>query len=167
MSVIFEQEKCSGLATHEEKLIVLRQMVADYAGRGDDLVPILRMAHGVFGHLSYEVQNAIAEVVDVPVATIAGTVAFEDCFTDFRCGHNIVKVCVGLSCYNSGGKELLKQLRDELGIEVGEATEDGKFSLEVTECFGECTKTPSIMINGTVYQDLKPDEIAKILSRYE
>jgi NADH:ubiquinone oxidoreductase subunit E len=167
MTVIVEQEKCSGLASREEKLFVLRQMVADYAGRGDDLVPILRMAHSVFGYLTYEVQNIIAEVIDVPVATIAGTIAFEDCFTDFRRGHNVVQVCVGMSCYNNGGKELLKQLREELGIEVGETTEDGKFSLEVTECFGECTGTPAIMINGTVYQDLKPDGIAKILSRHE
>jgi NADH:ubiquinone oxidoreductase subunit E len=74
---------------------------------------------------------------------------------------------MGTACYVRGGKDLLKALSDELEINVGETTEDRKYSLEVGRCFGACGLAPVIMINDDVFQRVKPSTIPQILKSCE
>jgi NADH:ubiquinone oxidoreductase subunit E len=77
-----------------------------------------------------------------------------------------VRVCLGTACYVRGGKEVLDALKKHLGIDVGQTTEDRRFSLDIGRCFGACGLAPVIMINDDVHQRVKPSKIQALLANY-
>lgn len=97
---------------------------------------------------------------------MAGVVSFYSFFSTVPRGKYLVRACLGTACYVRGGKEVLDALRKELGIEVGQTTEDRLFSLDVGRCFGACGLAPVIMVNDDVHQRVKPCKIGKILEAY-
>ena len=74
---------------------------------------------------------------------------------------------MGTACYVKGAQAVLDELAKNLGIEVGDTTEDGKFTLEATRCLGACGLAPVIMINDDVYGRLVPEDIKEILDKYK
>jgi NADH-quinone oxidoreductase subunit E len=76
-------------------------------------------------------------------------------------------MCESAPCHVAGADELLKALENHLGINVGETTPDGKFTLEVTECVGQCQATPVITINSTPVFNVTPKNLADVLAAYK
>jgi NADH:ubiquinone oxidoreductase subunit E len=81
-------------------------------------------------------------------------------------GRNLIRVCLGTACYVRGGMQVLEAIKKELGIDVGETTEDREFSLEVARCFGACGLAPVITINDKVHHRVKPARIGDVLAQY-
>ena len=160
------QEKGTTSTTREEQFQVLRMITQDYQKRDGDLLPVLRMAIGIFGRLTYDVQRFIADEIRVPLGAIGGSLTFADCFADQRCGRHTIQVCLGASCYTKGGQEIFDYLREELNLEVGETTEDGMFTLELKECDGQCEHSPAMMVDGDLYKDVRREQIGAILAKY-
>ena len=75
-------------------------------------------------------------------------------------------MCLGTACYVRGGKEVLQAISKELGIEVGDTTEDRRFSLEIGRCFGACGLAPVVMVDDVVHQRVNPNCIREILAQY-
>lgn len=163
-----ESVSCScGMETSEEKLFEkLDEILEEYKYKDGGLIPVLQIAQGLFGFLPEEVLRHIAKKMDKPYSEVAGVVGFYSFFSTQPRGDNVIRVCLGTACYVRGGKQVLDSIKKELGIDVGETTEDKSFSLEVARCFGACGLAPAIMINDDVHQRVKPARIKQILAPY-
>jgi NADH:ubiquinone oxidoreductase subunit E len=127
---------------------------------------VLQIAQGIFGYLPENVLKRIALALGKSYSEVAGVVGFYSFFSTVPRGKHLIRVCLGTACYVRGGKLVLEALKQELGIDVGETTEDRLFSLEVARCFGACGLAPTIMIGEEVRQRVKPARIRAILEEY-
>jgi NADH:ubiquinone oxidoreductase subunit E len=145
----------------------LDEILEEYKYKDGGLIPVLQIAQGLFGFLPEDVLRFIAQKMDKPFSEVAGVVGFYSFFSTQPRGENIIRVCLGTACYVRGGKQVLDSIKKELGIDVGETTDDKTFSLEVARCFGACGLAPAIMINDDVHQRVKPARIKQILAQYK
>lgn len=141
-------------------------IAARTSGR-DSLIPVLHKAQDLFGFLPVDVQEHVARALSLPVSEVYGVVTFYHYFTTQPRGRHSVNVCMGTACYVRGAKKVVEALEDELGIHMGETTEDRRFSLTSQRCFGACGLAPVIMIGDDVHGRVTPKKIAAILAAYE
>ena len=165
MSQLNHECKCHEM-NEDEQYALLSRIIDDYEKQESNLIQILHMAQTIFGFLPYEVQKFIAEQMDLPISKVSGVVTFYSFFSTRPKGENTIKVCLGTACYVRGGKKILEKLKENLGIDVGETTEDRKFSLEVMRCLGACGLSPVISINGKIYKRVNANKIQQILKTY-
>ena len=130
------------------------------------LIPVLQDVQKEFGYLSQPVIDRIAAGLGIPFSEVAGVVTFYSFFNTSPRGKHTVRVCLGTACYVRNGKQVLSDIKRELGIDVGETTDDRNFSLEVGRCFGACGLAPVVMIDDDVHQRVKPARLRETLSRY-
>ena len=147
----------------EEKV---QQIIAKYKGTDGALIPVLHEVQEVIGYLPIEVQKVISEGIDVPMSEIYGVVTFYTQFSINPKGKYKIGVCLGTACYVKGSGDILEKIKQILGIDVGECTEDGKFSLEATRCIGACGLAPVFTVNDDVYGRLVVDDVEGILAKY-
>ncbi len=133
----------------------------------DSLIPVLHKAQDLFGFLPVDLQEFIAGKMDLPVSEVYGVVTFYHHFTMQPRGRHIVNICLGTACYVRGAKKVVEALSEELGIKVGETTEDRRFSLSSQRCFGACGLAPVVMINEDVHGRVTARKIASLLAQYE
>ena len=81
-------------------------------------------------------------------------------------GRHIIKVCNGTACHIRGAVNLVTGLQRELGINPGETTDDGAFSVEMVNCLGSCALAPVMLVDGTYHNKLKLEDLADILEQY-
>ena len=77
-----------------------------------------------------------------------------------------IGVCLGTACYVKGSGDILEKVKELLGIDVGECTPDGKFSIDATRCIGACGLAPVLTVNDEVYGRLTVDDIEDIINKY-
>lgn len=150
----------------EEMLLQLEGLIAEYRDKPGALIPVLQMAQGLFGYLPDAVLMQISEQLEIPFSEVAGVVGFYSFFSRTPQGRHQVRVCLGTACYVRGGKEVLGALKRELGVDIGESTPDGCFSLEVGRCFGACGLAPVVMADVDVHQRVKPARVRELLRPY-
>jgi len=149
--------------TEEEKYNLLKNVINDYERKETNLIQILHMAQAIFGYLPSEVQNFIADKMDLSISRVNSVLTFYSFFSTRPKGKYTVGICLGTACYVRGGRDVLNKLRDILGIDVGATTEDKIFSLSVMRCIGACGLAPAMTINNKVYKQVNPNRIARIL----
>lgn len=154
----------SGTREQEQRL---QEVIAQYKGQPGAVMPVLQAAQEIFGYLPEEVQVTIAEGLEVPLSEIYGVASFYAQFTLNPKGKYQISLCLGTACYVKGAAAVLEAVEKKLGIKSGSITPDGKFSLDACRCIGACGLAPVMMINEDVYGRLAPDQISKILDRYE
>lgn len=130
------------------------------------LMYVMQQAQDIYGYLPYEVQVIIAEGMDVPLEKVYGVSTFYAQFALSPKGENNISVCLGTACYVKGSQKLLDKITEIVGIEPGECTEDGRFSLEACRCIGACGLAPVLTVNDEVYGKLTPADIPDILAKY-
>ncbi len=132
------------------------------------LMPIMQKAQEIYGYLPIEVQTLIAEELDIPLEKVFGVATFYAQFTMSPKGKYRISVCLGTACYVKGSGIVMEKLAEALGIEGGEITPDGKFSLDDCRCVGACGLAPVVTINDDVYGRLTGDlqEVKDILAKY-
>ncbi len=131
------------------------------------LMAVMQKAQDVYGYLPMEVQQMIAEGMDVPLEKVFGVATFYAQFALSPKGEYNISVCMGTACYVKGSQTLLDALQEKLGIGVDECTDDGKFSIEACRCIGACGLGPVLTVNEEVYGKLTPDDIPGILAKYQ
>ena len=130
------------------------------------LVPVLQNVNSTFNYLPEHGIRHISEELDIPLSLVYRVATFYNAFSFKLRGKNIIKVCMGTSCYVKGGKRILEVLEQELGIKVGESTEDLKYSLETVNCIGCCGQSPVMSVNDDIYGYLNNNMIYNILDKY-
>ena len=144
----------------------LKKICQSFNNDGGELINVLHSAQQTFGYLPAEVQEIIAEQLNVPVAKVYGVVTFYSFFTMLPKGQHPISVCTGTACYVRGAEKVLDEFKRILKVQVGETTVDGKFSLSCLRCVGACGLAPVVMIGEKVYGRVSPDGVKDILDEY-
>lgn len=144
----------------------LDTFISSFAEPQKELLRILLQAQTIFGYLSDEVLSYIASKLNLPLTDIAQVVSFYSYLSTKPKGLYNIAVCLGSLCNRRGGQSVLDCLKQELGIEIGETTSDGLFSLSLLRCVGACGQAPILQINGEIYPKVTPQQIPVLLSEY-
>jgi NADP-reducing hydrogenase subunit HndA len=144
----------------------LQAVIAKHKDQDGPLMPVLQEAQEIYGYLPIEVQKIISEGLDIPLEHIYGVVTFYAQFSLAPKGEYKIGVCLGTACYVKGSGDILNKIKEIIGIDVGECTPDGKFSLGATRCIGACGLAPVMTINEEVYGRLVVGDIPDILKKY-
>lgn len=130
------------------------------------LIAVLHAVQAQFGYLSPESLDAVAQLMQVPAAKVAGVASFYHFFRLKPRGKFAINVCMGTACYVNGAERVAQRLIDELGVTWGETTKDGVFTLEGSRCLGTCGLAPVVMIGDEVHANVTPDQVPAILEKY-
>ena len=144
----------------------VREICASHHNNSGELIMILHEAQSLLGYLPQEIQEVVAEQLEIPIAQVYGVVTFYSYFTMEPKGRFPISVCMGTACYVRGAEKILEELERQLEIKVGETTSDGLFSLNCLRCVGACGLAPVVTIGDKVYGRLTTDKIRDILADY-
>ncbi len=153
----------SGTTEQEEKL---NQIIEKYKGDKSRLMAVMQEAQGIYGYLPIEVQNKIAEGMDVPLEKVYGVATFYAQFSLSPKGEYHIAVCLGTACYVKGSGAIYNKFQELLGIGGDECTPDRKFSLTASRCIGACGLAPVLTVNEDVYGRLTDADVDNILAKY-
>ncbi len=160
-------KKCDCCECGNEKYAEIANVIDMYKGKEGSLIQVLHLAQEINGYLPLDLQMFIAEKMDIPFSEVSGVVTFYSFFSTRPRGKHTIRVCMGTACYVRGGKKIVENLREKLGIEVGETTEDGLFTFEVARCIGACGLAPAMMVDDVVYKQVNTNRLNAILAKYE
>ena len=145
----------------------LKEVIEKHKDDPGAVMPVLQEAQDIYGYLPIEVQQMIAEGLNVPVDEVYGVATFYSQFALSPKGKYNISVCLGTACYVKGSGDVLNKLTEELGIDAEECTADGLFSLTACRCIGACGLAPVMTVNDDVYGRLTIDEIPGIIKKYK
>ena len=151
----------------ENDLQQLREVCKSFNNEAGELINVLHKAQGIFGYLPAEVQEVVAQELNVSVAKVYGVVTFYSFFTMVPRGKYPVSVCTGTACYVRGAEKVLDEFKRILKVPVGETTPDGKFSIAGLRCVGACGLAPVVLVGDKTYGRVAPDGVKEILKEYE
>ena len=152
-----------GTAEQEAKLAAVIEANKNDKSR---LMAVMQEAQGIYGYLPIEVQNVIAEGMNVPLEKVYGVATFYAQFSLTPKGDYHIAVCLGTACYVKGSGAIYDKLQETLGIAGDECTADRKFSLTASRCIGACGLAPVLTVNEDVYGRLTTDDVSRILEKY-
>lgn len=137
-----------------------------YKDKEGSLIKVLHLAQEIYGYLPLDLQRCIAEGMGKPLSEVSGVVTFYSFFSIKPRGKHTIRVCLGTACYVRGGKKIVEALQEKLGVDIGDTTEDGRFTFEVARCIGACGLAPAMMIDGVVYKQVSVNKLDSILMQY-
>jgi NADH-quinone oxidoreductase subunit E/NADP-reducing hydrogenase subunit HndA len=151
----------------EAKVNFIKEVCKSYGNKPGEVINVLHKVQGEYGYLPAEVQELVAKELGIPVSRVYGIVSFYSFFTMTPKGEYPISVCLGTACYVRGAEKVLDELKRQLGINVGEVTPDGKFSLTCLRCVGACGLAPVIEVGDKVYGRMTPDRVKDVLAEYK
>lgn len=110
--------------------------------------------------------NAIANILDIPMSDMDGVATFFNRIYRQPVGRHVILICDSVACYLTGYEALSAEIRSQLGIEYGQTTADGRFTLLPICCLGNCDKGPAVLIDEDTYGPVQPSEVAQLLELY-
>ena len=131
-----------------------------------NLIQILNEVQEEYGYIPEKVQLEISKYLGMEMAEIYSVITFYARFSLKPKGKYNVAVCLGTACFVKGSEKVLDRVKQKLGIDVGETTSDGKFSIEATRCIGACGLAPVFTVNGEVYGKATPEMVDRVLAEY-
>lgn len=143
------------------------EIITSYGGERHNIIAILHEIQDEFGYLPKEALKEVAKRMNIPFGQLYRTASFYSSFSLEPKGDCRIGVCTGTACYIQGAMRIVEVLRKELGIRLGETTEDRKFSLEEIRCCGCCGLAPVITIDGEIHGNVKITQIKKLLKNRE
>lgn len=155
---------CSGSCKDE----VMEQILKKYQ-KGDktQLIQILNEVQEKYGYITQNSQKALSEFLDMPMAEIYGVITFYSRFTTEPKGKYNIAVCLGTACFVKGSEKILDRVKEKLGIDVGQTTPDGKFSIEATRCIGACGLAPVFTVNDEVHGKATVEMVDDVIEKYK
>lgn len=144
-----------------------QEICAKYSPDKDNLIYILHEIQDAHPqhYISEEAVQTVADYLRVPPNHIYGVLTFYTMYSTKPRGKNIIRLCESPPCYIKGSENILRKLKILLGVETGETTQDGLFTLELCACLGVCGNAPVMMVNNDVYGDLTEDKVEDIVAK--
>ena len=142
----------------QSDLTKLKDVLDEYASVRGSLITILQKAQEIYGYLPKDVMYHIADKTGVSPAEVLGVATFYAQFRLQPIGKYLLMSCQGTACHVNSSERIITAISSYLGIEDGETTEDGLFTLEKVACLGCCSLAPVIMINGEAHGNLTPEK---------
>ena len=157
------EEKCVDKRVREET----KEILEKYPKEKDHLIAILNNVQEKFGYIPKQSQIVISEYLSIPMAEIYGVITFYSRFTLKPKGKYNIGVCLGTACFVKGSEQILERVKQKLGIDVGETTPDGKFSIDATRCIGACGLAPVFTVNDEVHGKATVKMVDEVIDRYQ
>lgn len=150
----------------EKALERIGEICEQYESEATPLMMILSDIQNEFGYIPLEVQQIVSERTGISVAEIYGVVTFYSFFSLQPKGKYIIGCCLGTACYVKGAQQVIDKFSEILGIQPGETSEDGLFTIDALRCIGACGIAPAVSINGKVYPKVKVGDVPGIIESY-
>ena len=154
------------MAIKPEVVKGVEEICESYAHEPSPLMMILSAVQKKYGYIPLEVQQIISDKTGIPVAEIYGVVTFYSFFSLKPKGKYVLGICLGTACFVKNSQQVVDKFSSLLGIQPGETTKDGLFTIEAIRCIGACALAPAMSINGKVYPKVTPDQVGKIIEEY-
>jgi len=156
-----ENGQCTCKCSKKDKF--LEDLINTYKPVKDNLIQMLNEVQEHYGYVPQYVQKELSEFLKIPLAEIYGVVTFYSRFTLEPKGKYSISVCLGTACFVKGSQKIMDRLKERLGIEPGQTTADGKFSIDETRCVGACGLAPVFTVNGEVYGKATVQKLDQVL----
>jgi NADH-quinone oxidoreductase E subunit len=156
-------EKAKGLLTEKSINEILR-LKGIYPQRKSAILMVLHVIYQQFSYIDREALSEAAELMELPLIDFEQAASFYTLFPNRKVGKYHIQVCRTLSCHLRGALELTQAIKEILGIDIGEVTSDGLFSLVEVECLGSCGTAPMMQINEDYYENLTRESLQNILN---
>lgn len=152
------------LVTEREKMQERIVSLAEKYGRDRSaLMPILQDLQRTYSMISDYAMQQVADVLGIHPVEVYGVVSFYSFLENKPLGRFVIRLCQTISCDLAGKDAVAQQLRNDLGIDFGQTTADGKFSLEWASCLGMCDQGPAMLINDQVFTKVTPNKVHDII----
>ena len=152
------------MLTEEMRKHLEQKYFPRYANRRAVLLPALHYVQHTYNYIPQQALLELSEFLGIAPAEVLDTASFYEEYWLKPKGKYLISVCRSLSCELCGSKALTAKLKQKLNIEVGDTTEDGKFTLIEVECLGSCGSAPAILINERLHENLTAEQLDKRLS---
>ncbi len=150
-----------------ETLRKFTETVARYPKKEAAMLPVLYLAQKEFGYLGPEAIAYVAKLMDQAPARVQGVVSFYTMYNTKPIGRHHIQVCRTLPCALRGAEQVTSFLKRKLGIECGQTTADGRFTLSEVECLASCGTAPMMQVNDDYHENLSEEKIDQILNGLE
>jgi len=127
------------------------------------LLPALHEIQHTYGWIPPQAMKEIAEFLDITPSDVIDTVTFYEEYWTHPKGEHVIAVCRSIACEFCDKDAVTQACKEKLGIDVGETTDDGKFTLIELECIGSCGTAPAILVDETLHETVKPEQIAGLI----
>lgn len=143
---------------------VIDEILARLADQPGALMPVLHAVNDRVGYIPAEAVPVIAHALNLSRAEVHGVISFYHDFRTERPGRKIIRVCRAESCQAMGAVALANHIQARLGINFGQTSDNGDFTLEPVYCLGNCACSPAIVVGDDLYGRVNPDRFDEILS---
>jgi len=146
-----------------------KEIVTKYEAKKENLLQILHEIQDTSPHnyLSDENMKEIADLLNITYAQVYGVVTYYSMLSHHKRGRNIIRVCNSPVCHMKESKNIIESIEKELQIYCGETTSDLLFTIEKSECLGNCDSAPAMMINQEIFGNLNPEITISIIDRFK
>jgi NADH-quinone oxidoreductase subunit E len=151
----------------KEILKTVDSIIDEYEAKKEELIPVLMKSNQKLGFLSSEALAQISERMHIPQSQVYSVASFYRMIYTKPTGRHVIKFCESAPCHVAGGREVWNEIQKELKIKPGQTTLDGKWTLTTTSCLGVCAVGPAMLIDDDIYGNISPDQLSKILGKYE
>lgn len=152
---------------HVDAINVIRDIVHETGRSKESLIAVLKKVADRFGYISNTAIMEISRQTSIPAAEIFSVATFYRMLPTTQRGRHVIEFCESLPCHVVGGRELYRALLEQLGIQPGETSPDGRFTLLTTSCLGVCEVGPVLSIDNTIHGNLTTENLPEILALYE
>ncbi len=156
-------EAVGAIVFSDAQLRRVRELQALYPDRRGALLPVLHFAQETFGWVSPEVETYVAGLFGLSAAHVHEVVTFYTLFLKKPVGRHTLSVCHNLSCTLLGAEDVIAYLQEQLGIEAGETTPDGRVTLFRVECLCACEVAPMMQVDDEYVGPLTRERIDQVL----
>jgi len=158
----------SGSKENVQDVSSVVQSAIERHGKTDEaIVPILSEVNDKLGYLRAEAMTEISQTLRVPESQLLATASFYRMLSITPRGEHVIQFCESAPCHVMGGGRILQALQKKLGIQIGETSSDGKWTLLAISCPGACGVGPVMMVDDEMYGNLTVERVSEILARYE
>jgi NADH-quinone oxidoreductase subunit E len=142
------------------------ELVARYPNKNAALLPALWVAQDVYdGWLPEEAMQEVADHLLLSRAEVEGVATYYTMYNKEPVGQHHIEVCHNISCMILGADELIHHCERRLGVQAGETTEDGLFTLSRAECLGACANAPAVQVGPRYHENVSPEKMDALIEQ--
>lgn len=145
---------------------IVQTAVAQHGATAETLIPILTEVNQKLGYLPVDAMAEISRLLRLPSSQLTAVASFYRMLSTRPRGRHVVQFCESAPCHVMGGRRVWTSLREELGLEPGETSSDGEWTLLTSSCPGLCGVGPVLMVDDDLYGNVTPERIPEILAQY-
>jgi NADH-quinone oxidoreductase subunit E len=155
------------MALTKEEIQEIKKKMRSYPQKRGACVEALRIVQRHDGWVSDRHLREVATLLEMTPDELDGVATFYSLIFREPVGRHVILVCDSVVCWIMGYENLLEHLKSVLGIDLGETTGDGRFTLLPVSCLGACDHAPALMIDEDLHTDLTAEKLDEILAKYE